>query len=455
MEPRPTKRQVLSEIAKLYDPNGFLSPVIISAKIIMQDIWRLGIGWDVAIPAEIQVRWDEFYNSLMVSRLQEIRLPRWFGMLGQSRVQLHGFADASSKAYGAVIYVRTVDDAGEVRCQLVVSKSRVAPTATVSIPRLELQAAELLGRLLRNTVETCEFKNVECFCWSDSTVVLHWLRKQPCDMKTFVANRVASIQTTTEVSTWAHVVSADNPADLLSRGLAMCDFIHSDLWYHGPEWLTQPQAQWPESKLSLSQETANLIEAECKPMESLVVLRALKSTSESLIYKHGSWDKVMRITAYALRFIANCRKKVECRVSGKMLTQADTQAAVDYWVRMVQSENYPKEIECRKKGLPLPGNSKIAGLNPQLNADGVLCVGGRLEKADCPDAQKHQVIIPARTRLGWMLLHKAHRQTLHGGVQMMIKYIRTAFWVPRLRFEECLYHSVQHAFECQNVRRRN
>lgn len=432
MSNHPTMREVLSEIAKLYDPNGFLSPIIIRPKIIMQEIWRANVGWDHKIPPEILERWNEFYQTL--DRLQEIKIPRWFWVHANDRIQLHGFADASEKAYGAVIYVRVVTPAGDIRCQLVASKSRVAPTSTVSIPRLELQAAELLGRLLKNTVETCQFKNVECCCWTDSTVVLHWLRKQPCELKTFVANRVASIQTTTDIRIWAHVVSGDNPADLVSRGMGMSEFIGSELWFHGSPWLSTPQEQWPRSIMTLTPKDSGQIKTECKSGNNLVVLTAAKIPQDALIYKFSSWDKVMRITAYTFRFINNCRKKQE-RIVSKTLTREELQMAINHWLRTVQNEHFSKEIQCRHTKDVLPERSKIAGLNPQLNAEGILCVGGRLSNTDWPESQKHQAVIPAKSRLGWLLLQKAHHHTLHGGVQQMMRYIRSNFWIPRLRAE--------------------
>lgn len=206
---------------------------------MMQYIWHAKIKWDQRIPPEILERWKEFYHSL--DRLQEVRIPRWLGTRKTDKIQLHGFAVASSRAYGAVIYARAIGANGQISCRVVVSKSRVAPASTLSIPRLELQAAELLGRLMQQTRKICQLEEAESFCWSDSTVVLHWLQKQPCTLKTFVANRVASIQTTTEARNWAHVVSGDNPADLVSRGMSMSDFIRSSLWYHGPRWLMEPQ----------------------------------------------------------------------------------------------------------------------------------------------------------------------------------------------------------------------
>lgn len=438
MSVHPTKRAVLSEIGKLYDPNGFLSPIIIVAKIMMQDLWRLKVDWDDQIPNQVLHRWCEFHKSL--SQLQNVKIPRWFGTSKKSMVQLHGFADASIKAYGAVLYVRLVDESGNCRCQLMASKSRVAPVKYVSIPRLELAAAELLGRLLRKVIDVCEYGDIRYFLWTDSTVVLHWLRKVPNELKVFVANRVNSIQTRTDVSAWAHVISEQNAADLLSRGMDMRNFIRSELWFNGPKWLMQPQVNWPKSKLDLSSIEYKDFDAECKVMD--INCFSLSSTlgangagHQSLIFRRSEWGKVMRITAYAFRFIQNSRTKIKSkRIHGRAPKIIEIEQSIMYWVKIAQAEFYSKEIQSLKENKAFPDKSKIADLHPRLVND-VLRVGGRLSQANCAYEQKHPIIIPQRSRLCWLLMNKAHKDTLHGGGQLMMRFIREEFWVPRLRAE--------------------
>ncbi|XP_035232769.1 uncharacterized protein LOC118204571 [Stegodyphus dumicola] len=131
-------------------------------------------------------------------------------------IELHGFCDASELAYGAVVYYKSVFLYGEVVIRLVTSKSKVSPIKQVTIPRLELCAAVLLAKLMNRVI--CALKVNNVFFWSDSSIVLAWLKKKPCCMKTFVANRVAMVQEITEVRQWHHVSSKQNPADLISRG---------------------------------------------------------------------------------------------------------------------------------------------------------------------------------------------------------------------------------------------
>lgn len=146
---RPTKRLVLSLISRLYDPLGWASPVVIKAKILMQELWLRRIEWDAPLPWDLATQWAAMGYSSDLLNLQKIRIPRWTGMqAGQLSVELHCFADASSRAYAAVIYVRVLHPLRNVQLSLIAAKTKVAPLQTISIPRLELNAVVLLSRLM-------------------------------------------------------------------------------------------------------------------------------------------------------------------------------------------------------------------------------------------------------------------------------------------------------------------
>lgn len=145
MDNKLTKRIVLSKIAKLYDPNGFVAPFITKAKIFMQTLWKLKIDWDIDLPFNLASEWASIWNN--IESIRKIRIPRYIGSYERQKMQIHGFSDASIKALGAVIYVRIIDNNNKIHVRLISSKSRIAPIKIVSIPRLELTAAELLSNL--------------------------------------------------------------------------------------------------------------------------------------------------------------------------------------------------------------------------------------------------------------------------------------------------------------------
>lgn len=184
-----TKRAVLSAIAKVFDPLGWATPVTVALKILMQELWRAKIGWDDALPPDLMRKWSHCYGKL--SHLNGLRLSRWTRYaLASARAELHGFCDASTVAYGAVVYVKVTSASGEVTVSLLAGKSKVAPITPMSVPRLELCATVLLARLMEFVSESLGLEPNPRYCWTDSTVVLAWLSRHPSTWKTFVANRV-------------------------------------------------------------------------------------------------------------------------------------------------------------------------------------------------------------------------------------------------------------------------
>ncbi|GFV79152.1 uncharacterized protein TNCV_2613381 [Trichonephila clavipes] len=142
-----TKREVLSIIARLFDPLGFLGPILTQAKLILQKLWVLKLEWDEPLSNPIAKEWNDFVSTLPV--IQNIHVPRL--EIGKGRIIIHGFADASTAAYGAVLYARSISEE-DVSTRLLCSKSRVAPVKPITIPRLELCACVLLSQLLEKMI---------------------------------------------------------------------------------------------------------------------------------------------------------------------------------------------------------------------------------------------------------------------------------------------------------------
>ncbi|CAL1671717.1 unnamed protein product [Lasius platythorax] len=112
-----TKRSILSFIARLFDPLGWAAPVVISAKLLMQDLWLQKLDWDEPVPSTVLSRWENYYQGL--PKLITLRIPRWTGrMSNHSTAEIHGFSDASQRAYSAVVYLRisnSLDDSNFAR----------------------------------------------------------------------------------------------------------------------------------------------------------------------------------------------------------------------------------------------------------------------------------------------------------------------------------------------------
>ena len=217
--------------------------------------------------------------------------------LTPARQQLHHFADASEKAYGVVSYLRSEDQEGRIHSNIVMAKSRLTPLKTLTIPRLELQAATLATRqdaLLRRELdldlEASQF-------WTDSTIVLQYISNQERRFHTFVANRVAEIREKTEVEQWHHVSTKDNPADDASRGVAAVN-LGLPRWLHGPAFLLKSQEDWPKSEVA---STLSHEDPEVKGQEAVAFAIQTQPGSElveKLIASYSHWIRLVRTVAY-------------------------------------------------------------------------------------------------------------------------------------------------------------
>ncbi|KAJ0182865.1 hypothetical protein K1T71_002234 [Dendrolimus kikuchii] len=192
-----TKRSVISHISMLFDPLGWLAPVIIKAKILIQKLWLCGINWDEELPSILLTEWCTYRSEL--EQLVQYRIPRWLRTYRGDTLELHGFSDASNQAYAAVVYIRVVNQQDDVYSRLVTAKTKVAPIKQVSIPRLELCGAVLVSKLLCEVAEVLNIDKTKIYARTDSTVVLAWLSKHPSNWKTFVANRVSEILTVMDI----------------------------------------------------------------------------------------------------------------------------------------------------------------------------------------------------------------------------------------------------------------
>ncbi|XP_076660409.1 uncharacterized protein LOC143363756, partial [Halictus rubicundus] len=345
-----TKREILSTIARFYDPLGWAAPVVIVAKILMQRLWLQKCDWDETIPTEFRETWTTYCTQLPL--LRSIVLPRWTGHgLNVLKTELHGFADASQNAYAAVVYSRVTTNNGEILVSLLAAKSKVAPLKSFTIPRLELCGVVLLSRLMSFIRTSFEDSACEMHGWTDSTITLAWISQPASRWKTFVANRVANIQELVPKCQWHHVISEDNPADCASRGIHVPQFVNHSLWWHGPRWLKSPSTSWPCETTPLKATTEERIP---------VALHAVTVPEPwDLATRFSSWPKLLRVTAYILRFIKRLqsyRNLSESSISAteghsencpnpSALLPIEIRQARTYWLKHIQQTVLPVEFQ--------------------------------------------------------------------------------------------------------------
>lgn len=242
---------------------------------------------------------------------------------------MYGFCDASAKGYGAVIYVRTESESGKINVTQLTVKSRVAPLKIISIPRLELMAATLLTKLIKCVRISMDWEDIPYFLYSDSKTVLQWLNKEPIDLKIFVAHRIAYIQENSNVSSWAHVVTKENPADLVSRGLMPDELPRNELWWKGPNWLSKPKESWPKplSLINIELEPEMKIELKVNVISQTKELSITLGDGKTVPLFHYSNElrKIQLILSYVLRFVKGLKinpeeRKLRKRKCASLLT---------------------------------------------------------------------------------------------------------------------------------------
>ncbi|XP_033222717.1 uncharacterized protein LOC117176572 [Belonocnema kinseyi] len=414
---RATKRSILSQCSKLFDPLGLIDPVIVVGKIIIQQLWKHQVGWDDQVPPEVHEMWLEYKKQLPL--LNTVRYQRCIVLNSSIDSQLHGFCDASEKAYGACLYLRSTDNRGNHHCELIRSKSRVASLKTMTLPKLELCAAALLVQLFNSTIRSLQIDfSKKVFC-SDSTVALNWINSPPHMLLTFVTNRVSEIQATTKPTDWRHVPTLDNPADCISRGQGPHDFLNNTLWTHGPQWLSCHENNWPQFDFKLS-------EVPEKRSPKTVVSFTITQAGINILIKYSNFKKLQRVIAYCVRFIRNLKIRVKTpRQMGPLLPN-ELNSASRIILKWTQYEVFSSEIRALSKGKQVDQKSSLFRLNPFLD-DGLIRVGGRLDRAPIPESQKHPIILPKNHHVTKLIIRVELLKKLHAGTNATLYGVRETY----------------------------
>ncbi|KRY79194.1 hypothetical protein T4A_4881 [Trichinella pseudospiralis] len=329
--------------------------------------WLLGIDWDDCLPADIDVMWRRWKEEL--DQLPTIRVavtPRE----QLQRVELHVFGDASETAYGAVAYLLSTAQGGGAEV------------------KLELMAALLAARLKSYVEKELGIRIERHVCWSDSSIVLSWIQGDPRRWKPFVSNCVQEILRLTEPHQWRHCPTSDNPADKLSRGCALDRLREDRLWWNGPAWLKDSAEQWPSMNIALSPEEAQVTSPERRKIVALCA-----SPQEASLFvimepsRYGTMERLIRVTAYCFRFVANVRTRPGERKTETHLSLLELQDAEKRWIA--------------SGPVPVRIGDPLAALCPFVDTEGLLR----------------------------LIVRQAHESELHAGLNQTLAALRRRFWV--------------------------
>ncbi|XP_057338496.1 uncharacterized protein LOC130676359 [Microplitis mediator] len=424
-----TKRTITSEAAQLFDPLGLISPVIVKAKIIIQDLWLQKVDWDDSLSPELVHRWKTFRDEL--PQLSHLRIPRWINLIpNSSSIEIHGFSDASQVAMSAVIYLRVCQPGEQTIISLICSKTKVAPLKRLTIPRLELSAALLLSKLASHVSFTLQLSRVPTYLWTDSSTTLAWVTSEPTRWKEFVKNRVEAIQQHSPDAHWRYISGKQNPADCASRGLTASQLINHQLWWSGPSWLADPPSQWPSHHvLSSTTYETEQVNSEMRPCKSHVSTSPPLMPLSSLIHSWTTLTALLRRTATVFRAISCFKKVPGSSLSISPLTPAELQSALIHWIKSTQQECFSSEISSLSQGSTLKKSHCFTRLTAFIDQAGVIRVGGRLQNSALDTDSKHPAILPKDCLLSRLIISDSHLRTLHGGTQLTLSHVRKKCWI--------------------------
>ncbi|GBM59031.1 hypothetical protein AVEN_7414-1 [Araneus ventricosus] len=355
----------------------------------------------------------------LLHTIVDIKLPRYLKNVYSESVivQLHGFCDASSKAYAAVIYIRVLTNTGEIFVTFVAAKTRVAPLKQLTIPRLELCSALSLAQLYQSVISSISVLIHSTFLWSDSQIALSWISSPPSKGNQFVTHRVNQIHSLIPNGNWNYIPGKINPAGCASRGLMPEKLSQHDLWWSG--------SQWPHDKHLpnfIANETPSHDNDETYINDSLSFASQVKPIAE-FITKFSSLSKLTRIVAYCFRFVYNIRSPSN-KCSGP-LTAVELVVAENIIIQLLQEQEFCVEIHMLRKNKPLPCNSKLLALNIFLDKSRIIRVGGRLSKHSTLNInQKHPMLLPKEHHLTRSIIKEYHVRYLHAGLQLLLSLLR-------------------------------
>ena len=449
-----TRRNVLSFICSMYDPFGFIAPVVLPGKAIMQELCRLNQGWDEPLSDEMMSRWLNWVNAL--NELNRLSIPRCFKSgLGCTLdgAQLHVFSDASTVGYGAVAYLRLIDNSGVVRLAFVAGKARLAPTKVQTIPKLEMTAATVSVRLAC-AIQKEMAKDLRVIYHTDSSFVWHCLHNEQRRFPVYIANRLQFIRDFSNPDQWRYVPSRLNPADEASRGLSPLELVVSAVWLKGPNFLLGGEGEWPKVPHSTEKVPSSEVHAiQCDDCLATTDCTDTPTPTDRLLAYFSSWIKLSRTVAIFRRL----RKTKTAKSTPLNASEiADAQQAI---CRYIQKHQFADEIDRlnslskaskTQRKQALKKSSSLFKLDPFLDAAGLIRVGGRLRKTDWEETAKNPVVLPRKHHVTGLIIRHEHIKAGHAGRNHVLSNLRAKFWVPQ--GNAAVRHVISQCIHCKRGR---
>ena len=423
-----TPRGVLSINHSVFDPLGFLSPVILKGRLLQREMFSVrqgcpkgvAVNWDEPLSEDFLGQWSSFKDSL--SDLDSVTFPRSYypeKLVPITKQEMHVFSDASFDGLGYAIYVRTFGN-GKVHSSLAFAGSKVAPRAATSIPRLELNAAlEASVAALKVKEELrMEFSNIYYHC--DSQVVIGYLSNREKRFSRYVSRRIEIINNMCNNRLWNYVESGDNPADLASRPQS-AEVLKTSMWLHGPDFLSNVKYEVndfvPTTLKNLPEEC---IDIQCNKVKVENCDGVFKASIERC-------SRLPRLLGVVKRVLSlfNCLDKARQRLGISLAPRSPGPEICRDKAIFTVIKDSQTEVDIV---------TKYDDLSPFMDSDGLWRVGGRLRNAFIPFDNKHPVILPKEAGLARLMVDHYHKKVKHQGRFITHSALRLAgYFIPAAR----------------------
>ncbi|KIH55491.1 integrase core domain protein, partial [Ancylostoma duodenale] len=428
-----TKRSVSEQVAAIYDPLGWLTPLTLAGKRFLQSLWRFDYGWDTEISEEHQKQWKDIIQ--VVNGFQCV-IPREVAQI-DTPTKLVLFSDASGQAMATCAYL-----VSHLGSNLLVGKSKLPSIKeNVTIPKLELNAITMATRVAHSIFAAIHHRKriSDMVILSDSQIALNWIASScPAEERAgvLVKNRINEIRkivkdVPVEVH-FGYVSTAMNPADSATRGVTK-DSLTNHMWWKGPKFILDPIDEWPE-ECRLFKIPHDLEDDSCAvPVSSMT-----RPHVEELLdwQRHNRMDSIVTTVAHVLRFIKRLTCKVESRLQSRILenipelshmttesyvTAEERKMALRVVVRNHQAVHLTEDRQKTLKQLKL-----------RIDESGIFCCRGRMENSTLPYNARQPIFIAAKTDLARAIVRESHGP-LHCGTAHTMANVRRYYWVPKLR----------------------
>lgn len=445
----PTKLEIFSFVLRVFDCLGLISHFIVRGRMIIQETWKAQLDWNQKITADIFEGWKLWLEQF--EQIARLKIPRHYGYISSkvTSIELHIFTDASTKAYAAVGYFRLTFANGTVKVTLIFSKTRVAPLKERTFPKLELDGALTgvkIAKIITNQHKRLSILNT--VLWTDSEIVLRWIRGVHLKLLPYVAPRVSEIRDTYPISSWRYCPSQLNPADHGTKHTQIDFSDHTHYWFTGPKFLYEPPENWPQDKNfpnPASEVTVLATQSVSDPYYAGVLEIISPPT-------RAKWDRYRSVVAHCLRFVDNLKIKIdlisEPIVKSDIIEASELIKAENVILKSLQFALWEDEITLLMGGRTLTKkhSRELISLGSLVVIDGLLrCRTRYATEETFPQVMRFPIVLPNSHEVVDAIVRYAHEQNNHFGVEATIAKLRSRYWIIRCRtavkraIRRCLY----------------